>query len=298
MENLEQYESFERTDTPFELDLSQQQLVEVELNKVGGEDLLLSSDNRDVVIECYDRSVKYMRPDLKTAANLSPMKSYSPAWDNFVGNYLESPYLEAFTDLEQVEYISDYMANIEDIRYENWKELSLDQKLKVLNEMEKHIAAIEHRPASPIFAEDLNEKTFGYQQYLEGHPEYDKIAINTSIFEASNYDPEVLDQVLDTLIHEGRHRYQHYNVEERLVHESPAAVEQWRQNFKNFEDDKLLGYADGSPIHAVEIGPINMYTNERLAKLGFRLYWYQPVESDARRFASDVMGSYHNKIKA
>lgn len=292
MEDFEQYENLERSDTPFELDEFQQQTVDMELNQVGGEELLNGIENRDAVIETYDRAIKQIRPDLKTAANLSPMRSYSSTWDNFIGNYLESPYLEALSDRAQVELISDYMTNVEDIRFENWKELSIEQKVKVLNEMEQHIAAIEHRPALPLFAEDMEANMFGYQQHDPNNPSGDKIAINTSIFEKSNYDPKVLDELLDTLIHEGRHCYQHYNVEERLVHESPAQVEAWRENFEE------LGYKDGSPIPIVEIGPIGLFTNQRLSELGFRLYYYQPVEIDARTFASDVMGAYRNKINA
>lgn len=298
MEDFEQYESLERNDTPFELDEFQQQFVDSELNKIGGEEFLLNGDNRDAVIESYDKSVKFMRSDLKTAVNLSTMKSYSPVWNNFIGNYLESPYLEALSDRAQVELISDYMTNVEDIRFENWKELSIDQKVKVLNEMEQRIASIEHRPALPLFAEKMEARMFGYQQHNPNNPSGDKIAINTTIFEKSNQDPKVLDDLLDTLIHEGRHCYQHYNVEERLVHESPAEVEQWRANFRNFHDDKRFGYADGSPIPIIEIGPLGLFTNERLSDLGFRLYYYQPVEIDARKFASDVMGAYRNKLNA
>lgn len=294
-EEFENLENPETLDSHFELDDSQQQMVDMEINQVGGEDLLLSGDieaNRDLVISTYDKTIANLRPDLKTAVNLSPMKSYSPSWDKFIGSYLETPYLESFSDREQVELISDYMTNIEDIRFENWKDLTLDQRVNVLNEMERHIAAIEHRPALPLYAENMEDGMFGYQRHDPNNVIDDKIAINTTILEASGSHPEILDEVLDTLIHEGRHRYQHYNVEERLVHESPAEVEQWRENFNK------MGYKDGTPIPIVEIGPIGLFTNSRLSELGFRLYYYQPVETDARRFASDVMSEYRNKINA
>ena len=284
-EELENIENPESLDSHFELDDSQQQLVDLELNNVGGEELLANAESQDAVIEIYDKTIRQIRPDLKTAVNLSPMKSYSPTWNDYIDNYLESPYLEAFSDREQVEYISDYMSNIEDIRFENWKDLSLEQKVDVLNEMEHHIAAIEHRPAATISSEKLEDNTFGYQSN-------DSIVINSTYLEQSSTNPQALDKMLETLIHEGRHRYQQYNVEERLVHESPAQVETWRENFEE------LGYKDGSPIPIIEIGPIGLFTNERLSDLGFRLYYYQPVEVDARNFASDVMSGYHKKMEA
>lgn len=284
-EELENIENPENLDSHFELDDSQQQLVDLELNNAGGEELLADTESQDVVVEIYDKVIRQIRPDLKTAVNLSSMKSYSPTWNDYIDNYLESPYLEAFSDREQVEYISDYMSNIEDIRFENWKDLSLEQKVDVLNEMEHHIAAIEHRPAATISSEKLEDNTFGYQSN-------DSIVINSTYLEQSSTNPQALDKMLETLIHEGRHRYQQYNVEERLVHESPAQVETWRENFEE------LGYKDGSPIPIIEIGPIGLFTNERLSDLGFRLYYYQPVEVDARNFASDVMSGYHKKMEA
>ena len=237
--------------------------------------------SRDMVISTYDKAIEMLRPDLKTAANLSPMKSYDSVWDDFISQ-LESPYIEALSDREQVEAISDYMSKITDIRFDNWKDLSLDGKVSVLNEMESQIATIEHRPAATITTEKLADNEFGYQLN-------DKIVINSTYLEQSSMSPEALDKMLETLIHEGRHRYQQYNVEDRLVHESPAQVETWRENFGD------LGYKDGSPIPIIEIGPIGLLTNERLSELGFRLYWYQPVEIDARNFASDVMSEYHKK---
>lgn len=285
MEDFEQYENLERSDTPFELDEFQQQTVDMELNQVGGEELLNGIENRDAVIETYDRTIKQIRPDLKTAANLSPMRSYSSTWDNFIGNYLESPYLEAFSDREQVELISDYMSNVEDIRFENWQGFSLEERVDVLNKLEQRIAQIEHRPAATISSEKLDDRTFGYQSN-------DSIVINSTYLEMSASNPQALDKMLETLIHEGRHRYQQYNVEERLVHESPAQVETWRENFEE------MGYKSGDPIPIIEIGPIGLFTNERLTELGYRLYYYQPVEVDARNFASDVMMGYRNKINA
>lgn len=285
MEDFEQYENLERSDTPFELDEFQQQTVDMELNQVGGEELLNGIENRDAVIETYDRAIKQIRPDLKTAANLSPMKSYNQVWNDFINNYLESPYIESISDKQQVELISDYMVDVEDIRYENWKDLSLNQQIEVLNNMEQHIAKIEHRPPTMISTEYMDRaEVFGYQLG-------DDIVINTSYMEIASKDPAMLDQLLDTLIHEGRHRYQHYNVEERLVHESPAEVETWRENFE------VLGYADGTPVTIQIAGPFE-YTDEYLSYVGARLYYYQPVEIDARDFAKDVMIEYRKKMEA
>ena len=268
----------------FELEEIQQQLIDQEVNLLGGEDILLQGEEyKEQIVETYDKQVRKFRPDLKTATHLSSMKSYNTSWGTFVDNYLESPYLEAISDREQIESIADYMVSIEEIRFDNWKDLSLEEQVDVLNKMEQCIANIEHRPAAIISTKDLDAKTYGYQLG-------DSIVINSKYLNASTSSPEMLEQMLDTLIHEGRHRYQEYNVNERLVHESLSEVNSWRENFYD------LGYRDGSPIHLIEFGPVGLFTNERLSEEGQRLYYYQPVEIDAREFAKDVMYEYHKQI--
>lgn len=292
MESLEQYESLERCDSPFELSEVQQQMVDLDLKQFSnGEDFLLNGDHTEAVIECYDRSISRMRPDLKTPVNLSPMKSFNPSWEHFIDGYLAPPYLEAFSNREQVEQISDYMSSIEAIRPENWKKYTLKEQLSILNEMEQHIAVIAHRPALPIYAEAMDDRTFGYQRHDKSHPSDDKIAINIKVFEAANNNPELLYELLDTLIHEGRHQYQHYNVEVRVVHDSLGEVESWRENFEDY------GYYDGSPVTIMEFGPIGL-TNNHLREVGGQMYYMQPVEVDARAFAFDVMHAYKEKMAA
>ena len=276
-------ESFEVKEN-FELDTNQQRLIDQDLNLLGGEDVLLHGEEyKEQIVELYDKKVRLFRPDLKTTTHLSSMKSYNASWGTFVDNYLEPPYLEAISDREQIESIANYMVSVEEIRFDNWKDLSLEQQVDVLNKMEQCIANIEHRPSAIISIKDMDTKTYGYQLG-------DSIVINSKYLNASASSPEVLEQMLDTLIHEGRHRYQHYNVEERLVHDSIAEVKSWRENLYE------LGYRDGSPIHLIEFGPVGLFTNERLSDEGKRLYYYQPVEIDAREFAEDVLYEYHKQL--
>ena len=205
------------------------------------------------------------------------MRGYNPGWDRVL-SHLEPHYLEAFTDIEQQNLIASHMASIEDIQFENWQEMDIEQMVGVLGSLENEIAKIQHRPAMILSAERLDENVFG-QQYGN------RIELNSRILESSKNNPDLLDAVLDTLIHEGRHAYQHYNVEERMVHQSQAEVNSWRENFNE------LGYKDGSPIAIQLIGPFS-YTNSELTSLGARLYYYQPVETDAREYAADTMSKF------
>jgi len=194
MENFEPLESYEGMDSPFTLDEYQQEAVDLELQRAGGENLITSGE-LDKVVDAYDKVIEMIKPSwLRSAVNLSPMRGFSQTWTNLIDQYLESHYLEAFTDKKQVEYISDYMSGIEEIRFENWKELSMDQQVEILNKMEQQIAKIEHRPAANISAQHINDSEFGYQLG-------DDIVINTTYLELAMEDPAMLDNMLETLIH-------------------------------------------------------------------------------------------------
>lgn len=239
-------------------------------------------DDINSIIEIFDEKIQAFKPSMQSAMNLSIMNGRSD-WDEFISR-LEPRYLESISDIEQQERISSYLAEISDIRFENWSNRSVSEMVSILDNMEHQIARIEHRPAAVVSTEKMDVDTFGYQQ--DG-----KIVINTYYLELSQKNPQMLDHMLETLLHEGRHAYQHYNVEERMVHQSAAAVETWRENFE------VLGYRDGSPVRIPIAGPFS-YTNKGLAQIGARLYYYQPVEIDARVFASDTMNKYHQKINA
>lgn len=186
---------------------------------------------------------------------------------------------EFVTDLEMSEGIADYLETVEEIKFENWSKLSLEQKTEVLNRIEQHVAAIEHRPALKVELEPMKPRTLGYQSASEH-----KIALN-SMYVASN-NPGVHREVLDTIIHEGRHAYQHYNVDVKNIHESGAEVATWRENF--YDPRYQYYHSTGQKI-------IIPYKDGSRHDVDFRLYYYQPVEIDARNFAKDVMSRLEEK---
>lgn len=186
---------------------------------------------------------------------------------------------EIVTDLEMTEGIADYLESVEEIRYENWSKLSLEERAEVLNRIEQKIAEIEHRPAVRVFVEDMKANSLGYHSNTEH-----KIALNAKYVGANN--PNLHREVLDTIIHEGRHAYQRYNVDVKCIHESASEVKQWEKNFY----DPEWGYYSyrGQKIYI----PLN---DGKIHDVGFRLYANQPVEIDARNFASDVLGRLEGK---
>ena len=272
-------ENFEQISTEGLEGIGELQLSEFEKGAIN--DHVNFNEQEANIIEAYDREVKNFLPNIQTPVHLSLMNGYNDKWSEFVIK-IDAHFLESISDKEQVESIAQYLSEVEEIRFEQWKDLTIDQMVSILDSMETVIAKIEHRLPAQISAEYLGDKCFGQQCGLH-------IKINTHILEESAQSPEILREVLTTFIHEGRHMYQEYNINVRMVHESPSEVNSWRENLYE------LGYRSGEPIEIPLFGPI-AYTNEQLMADGERLYYYQPVEIDARDMASDVMIRYDEII--
>lgn len=184
---------------------------------------------------------------------------------------IEKP--EVLTDFETTQKIADYLESVDEIKFEKWSKLSLEQKKEVLNRIEQNVASIEHRPALRVELEQMKPRTMGYQSA----DEY-KIALNT-LYVGSN-DSNMHRAVIDTIIHEGRHAYQHYNVDVKLIHESGSEVASWKENF--YDPKYQYYHSTGNKI-------VIPYNDGSMHDVDFRLYYYQPVEIDARNFANEVM---------
>ena len=171
--------------------------------------------------------------------------------------------MEAPQDGIQIEEISDMMSCMEGLEYSEWKELSAEERIEVLQKIETKIAEIAHRPASFISTKSLGEGHYGYYTPGTNH-----IVINSDVISSNSF--EDYKDALDTLVHEGRHAYQDYNLNGREVHPRSGDVSNWKLNEEDY------GYQDAQHC-------------------GFKAYELQPVEADARAFAEDVLKQYFNK---
>lgn len=180
---------------------------------------------------------------------------------------------EIVTDLEITEGIADYLESVEELKFENWSRLTLEQRTEILNRVEQNIAAIEHRPALRVELEIMEPRHLGYQSASEH-----KIVLN-SLYVGSN-NLGMHREVLDTIVHEGRHAYQHYNVDVKMIHESGSEVQTWAENF--YDPQYQYYHSTGQKF-------IIPYGDGSLHNVDFRLYYYQPVEIDARNFSADVL---------
>lgn len=179
-----------------------------------------------------------------------------------VRDNIDSKYLEAPNDFEQVEMASDAMLDIEGTRYEQWERMTPQQRLVAMQKVENAIAEISHRPPCEVRVETMSKNQLGYYD-----PSSKSITLNSVYLEK---DITSYKETLDTVVHEGRHAYQDYNLTERQVHVSSGDITNWKLNHDRY------GY-QSSEIY------------------GFKSYWMQPVEADARKFAEDVFKRLEEK---
>ena len=158
----------------------------------------------------------------------------------------------------QAAEISEVFRDIPELQFENWKELSIEERTEMLNAFESEIAKIEMRDVMPVEHEDLGSCTYGYFDGTKG-------VVSDALIGSDRY--EDYREVLDTLFHEGRHAYQNYNLYVRQTEQSGILVDAWRVNL-----DKL-GYDSASSFDTL------------FATRGFHRYYTQPIEVDARQFA-------------
>jgi len=166
--------------------------------------------------------------DLQKTEILS--KTFSTGINESYHERLES----APNDIEQIDRISDSLISIEDLEITNWEKLDLYERLNTLNTLEREIAEIERRPACLVYAENMGAITIEDNE-LRGilggfNPETKHIMLNAEMIESN--DPIALHEVLDTIIHEGRHAYQDYNVNEWEVHPRHAEVVSWAETME------------------------------------------------------------------
>lgn len=159
----------------------------------------------------------------------------------------------------QTREISETFFEIPELQYENWKELSPQERIDVLQQFEEEVARIECRDALPVKSGDLGNCVYG--QYS---PQTNDITISESLIESDSRKDYL--QVLNTYFHEGRHAYQFYNLLNERVEPNSELYDSWNVNLN------VLGYNSGD-----------------YGFFGFEEYYTQPVEVDARVFAEEVI---------
>lgn len=165
----------------------------------------------------------------------------------------------------QARELSEYFRETPELQYENWKKMDVSQRLEALTNLETEASAVGHRLPMEVRLESLGDTTMGYQSGGE-------LVLNEKVIQSDDYDDYV--ESINTLLHEGRHAYQSFNL--ALVKMGVSPVEQnteyvnaWSVNLET------LGYDS----------PTDFWWNG----MGFERYYTQPIEVDARAFADEAI---------
>ncbi len=151
------------------------------------------------------------------------------------------------------------LRQIVELQPEVWVNLDASERLRTLQEAENVIAAVQGRLATDIFSYDADPDDYGY---FDGNTY--RIGIGSQSLAHG-----AVDDVVDTLAHEGRHAYQDWAIDHPDAHDNLGEVEAWRHNFA--DDNYISPEAD------------------------YAEYLLQPVEADSRRYARMIVDGLYGE---
>lgn len=145
-------------------------------------------------------------------------------------------------------------------RHGTWESLSFASRLEVLQAVENHAAVRVGRTPRQVEGRWLHDGPDGVV-LGEYDPADNRIHINNSQLMPNARYGKQSDDLLDTVLHEGRHAYQHQVVRGEVHHPDAEEVKAWAENMKS--------------------GNYVQFSQNP------RAYWQQPIEADARAYASE-----------
>lgn len=193
---------------------------------------------------------------------------------------------------DQVEYdarlddAADRIQKIDEMRPERWAQLDNLERKHVLNAAGRELEDVYERPTPPLFVENMGD-SYLFGTYGDGYS-YDRSTGETvgneygiTMNERGDTGQERLfgddpREALRTYAHEFRHSYQHEQAHRseiphfRNLVDDPEKAQSWSENLRPG------GYIP--PEH------------------GHEAYQNQPVESDARQFADDLVERVYGRI--
>jgi len=155
-----------------------------------------------------------------------------------------------------------YEESLNKLNDNQWNNLSVAEKVGVLQSVENEMAKRYHRLPCKVSAEPMVCKYGGIQ--LGGYGAFDKeITLNSLQLESNSEFGKDYKNALNTILHEGRHAYQDQAVLGYVNHRDISEMQTWRNNM-------MPG------------GYISFNQNPQR-------YYRQPVEQDAREFAENMV---------
>lgn len=155
---------------------------------------------------------------------------------------------------QQIQDAIKDLGKIRELRPEVWKGLNDAKRLEVIKNVEKQMAKIQGRPPAEVKVERMGPGQYGGYALGAGEMRISQAHLR------SNDTAEILD----TMVHEGRHAYQYHAATHPGFHPNRAEADAWKRNFQpgNYLRPEIVGQ---------------------------RAYERQPVEADARAYANKIV---------
>ncbi|MGE3276474.1 MAG: hypothetical protein AB7O67_15275 [Vicinamibacterales bacterium] len=175
---------------------------------------------------------------------------------NAKGDFVPAnPHGHTPTERDAVRAVASLLASAAGLGREDWNNLATpNARLEVLQKAENAIASLSGRPALPVLPGNLEPQEYGV---CDG----EAIWVNEDYLE-----PGCNQEMIRTIVHEGRHAMQYHACSNPDAHQDSAQVEAWQSNLR-----------PGGYIEWRE-------NPER--------YMSQPVEADAFAYEDAVMSAY------
>lgn len=177
---------------------------------------------------------------------------------------------------DPIELAAQRLRDIEGLREENWKQLDEYGRRAVLDAAGREVADVYHHPAPPLHIEDMHDPSLrgtygdGFRSGNDGELEGADYRISMNS-EGPHPREGVLGDdprpALQTYLHEFRHSYQH-------------------EQITRFEKPQFQNLVDNRELAREWSGNIQDY---RSPEMDYENYYNQPVESDARDFADQIV---------
>ncbi len=160
----------------------------------------------------------------------------------------------------QIQDAVDILSENDNIRPENWEGLNENERVSTLQSVENEMAEIQGRENIPVISDhDMNHGSYGGYDGCEIHINSDHLMGDKPV-----------EENVDTIIHEGRHAYQDYIVNNAGVLNDNDLVDQWHDNLM----------------------PGNYLTAEMYGQL---VYENQPIEVDSFSYAERIRNGLYTE---
>jgi len=130
--------------------------------------------------------------------------------------------VQVLSAAQRDERIIQALGKIPGLQVGTWENLSQAERLQTLRSAAEELGKIDGRPPPAITSKTAGAGVYGSYN----------ASTHTITFGSHSLNNDPVHEVVNTLVHEDRHAYQHYAIQHPEVHPDPQQVADWKHNFE------------------------------------------------------------------